>query len=88
VDHPTVALAVAAGVLLAAAGYALACWVWPFGTCGACHGTAERVTWLLSRTVPCGRCAGTGQRLRVGRRAYTFLRRAHDRAAAADRRAR
>lgn len=85
-DQPTVALAAVAGALLAAAGYALACWAWPFGVCGGCRGTTERVTWLLSRTVPCRRCRGTGRRLRVGRRVYNHLRGARDRAAAAGRR--
>ena len=51
-------------VLVLAAGYALVCWLAPFGPCGRCHGH-DRL---------CRRCDGTGLRVRAGRRLHTYLR--------------
>jgi hypothetical protein len=48
--------------------YALACWLTPFGACARCHGH-DRL---------CRFCDGTGLRVRLGRRAWTYLRRLHD----------
>jgi hypothetical protein len=47
--------------------YALACWLAPFGACARCHG----------RDPLCPLCDGTGRRVRLGRRAWTYLRRLH-----------
>ncbi len=60
----------AAALLLTVAvlAYAAACWL-PFGVCARCHGTSR---W-------CRRCDGTGRRVRVGRRAWTYLRSLYDR---------
>jgi hypothetical protein len=58
---------VLAGLALAVP-YALACWLAPFGTCARCHG----------RDRLCRACDGTGRRVRLGRRAWTYLRRLHD----------
>jgi hypothetical protein len=60
-------LASLAGLALAAP-YALACWLAPFGACGRCH----------TRDPLCRSCDGTGRRVRLGRRAWTYLRQLHD----------
>jgi hypothetical protein len=54
--------------LAVAVPYALACWLTPFGACARCHGH-DRL---------CRFCDGTGLRVRLGRRAWTYLRRLHD----------
>ena len=61
-------LLLVAGLAAAAVPYALACWLAPFGTCNRCHGH-DRL---------CRACDGTGRRVRLGRRAWTYLRRLHD----------
>jgi hypothetical protein len=49
---------------LVLAGYALACALAPFGSCRGCH-----------RGDPlCRACNGTGRRVRLGRRLWTYLR--------------
>jgi hypothetical protein len=52
----------------ALAGYALACWLAPFGACARCH----------HRDPLCRFCDGTGRRVRAGRRAWTYLTRLHE----------
>jgi hypothetical protein len=53
--------------LAAAACYAAVCAVAPFGPCRGGH------------TDPlCRACDGTGRRVRLGRRAWTYLRQLHD----------
>jgi hypothetical protein len=49
---------------LALAGYALACVLAPFGPCRCCHHTDPH----------CRACDGTGRRVRLGRRLWTYLR--------------
>jgi hypothetical protein len=77
--------------LAAAAGYALLCWLSPFGACRACDGTGNHVSWWDRRQArtnphhrprrrirkPCKRCKGTGARLRIGRRIHNTARRIH-----------
>jgi hypothetical protein len=58
-----------------AAGYALLCWVRPFGRCRVCSRTGVRLTLILRRFRSCWWCKGAGLRLRVGRRAYNYLAR-------------
>jgi hypothetical protein len=61
-------IALAGLVAVAAAlAYALACAAAPFGPC-RCHG----------HDTLCRRCDGTGHRVRVGRRLWTYLRRLYD----------
>ncbi len=61
------------------AGDLLACWIWPFGTCRACHGTGKRRS-PSGRAFPaCRRCDGDGARLRVGRHLINYLRAEYDR---------
>jgi hypothetical protein len=59
---PLPLLGVLAGLALAA--YTLACWLAPFGPCGRCGHTDPL----------CRACDGTGRRVRLGRRAWTYLR--------------
>jgi hypothetical protein len=61
------------GLLLAtaltlAARYALACWLAPFSPCRRCH----------ARDLLCRACDGTGRRVRLGRRVWTYLRHLYD----------
>lgn len=57
--------------------YAGACASHPFRRCRRCqgHGRTRTPTGRTSR--PCRRCRGTGWRLRLGRRAYTWWTRTH-----------
>jgi hypothetical protein len=57
-----------AAALVLAARYALACWLAPFGPCSRCH----------ARDPLCRACDGTGRRVRLGRRVWTYLRRLYD----------
>jgi len=56
-------------------GYAVACAVAPWGRCRRCHGICRRTTrrGTLTRAW-CRRCNGTGRRVRVGRRLWTWIR--------------
>jgi hypothetical protein len=54
--------------LTLAAPYALVCWLAPFGVCGRCHHTHPL----------CPACDGTGRRVRLGRRVWTYLRHLYD----------
>jgi len=59
-------------VLLVAAGYATACWWWPFMACTHCDGGKIRSpsgkAWRR-----CRRCKGSGARIRTGRRIFNWL---------------
>ncbi|MDN5855978.1 MAG: hypothetical protein L0K86_24690 [Actinomycetia bacterium] len=57
-----------------AAGYLLACAVWPYTACGRCRGTGKRRSPTGRAWRPCRPCRGTGRRVRAGRRAYELLR--------------
>ncbi|WTW96859.1 hypothetical protein OG216_27415 [Streptomycetaceae bacterium NBC_01309] len=77
--------------LAVAAGYALLCWVSPYGACRACDGTGNHISWHERRAArngtatkpkrrirkPCKRCKGSGARLRIGRRLHNSGRRLH-----------
>lgn len=51
--------------------YTVACVVTPFGRCRHCTGRRNR---LDRRHRDCRWCDGTGRRVRIGRRLYTYLR--------------
>jgi hypothetical protein len=68
VDHPILLASLATLPLLAA--YALACALAPFGGCARCHAGDPF----------CRACDGTGRRVRLGRRVWTYLRALHDHA--------
>ncbi len=60
--------------LLWTAGYIAACAVWPFTSCRRCHGAAKLRSPSGRAWRPCPRCAGTGTKLRAGRRAWAATR--------------
>lgn len=55
-----------------AAAYVLWALVRPFGRCVVCRGTGTRPTLVLRRGVYCRRCDGTGRRVRIVRRVWTW----------------
>ena len=59
-------------------GYALGCWLWPFGACRKCHGSGKRRSPFGKAFGLCRRCGGDGRRLRIGRRIINGLRELHD----------
>ena len=61
-------LLLALATLAVATAYALVCALTPFGTCTRCRHTDPL----------CRACDGTGRRVRLGRRAWTYLRALHD----------
>ncbi len=48
--------------------YAIACLVWPFGSCWRCGGDGKIRSPKGRHWRRCKRCKGTGARLRIGRR--------------------
>lgn len=66
-------LYLALAALLWVAGYAIACYIWPFGACLKCKGTGRRKSPSGRYFRPCPRCKGTGRRLRTGRRVFNAL---------------
>lgn len=55
-------------------GYLIACWIWPYGNCRACHGTGKRRSPTGRKFRHCRRCDGGGARLRIGRYLINWLR--------------
>ncbi|WP_327008112.1 hypothetical protein OHA72_13055 [Dactylosporangium sp. NBC_01737] len=54
--------------------YLLACAVFPFGACRRCKGDGKLRNPFSRRMFRlCPRCDGTGRRVRIGRRIYTYL---------------
>ncbi|MEV7621881.1 hypothetical protein [Actinoplanes sp. NPDC089786] len=68
----------ALALLLITLGYALGCWLWPFGVCRRCKGSGKRRSPFGRAFGLCRRCGGDGRRLRVGRRIINSLRELHD----------
>ena len=58
---------------VAFAGYALACWIWPFANCVVCSGSGKRRSPTGRAWRACGRCQGSGSRLRTGRAVWNVL---------------
>ncbi|GLY33555.1 hypothetical protein [Kineosporia sp. NBRC 101731] len=73
----------AALVTLAALGYAtyylLACATFPFAACRRCHGSGKHHNPFGAGHRLCRHCAGTGRRVRLGRRIYEYFSREHRR---------
>ncbi|MEW2357897.1 hypothetical protein [Spirillospora sp. NPDC029432] len=59
--------------LLALAGYAIACALWPFRACTRCDGTGKFRSPSGRAWRYCGRCSGKGAQLRLGRRIWNGL---------------
>lgn len=56
-------------------GYAVSCWLWPFGACRRCKGTGKNRSPFTRKFFGlCRRCDGTGRALRIGRRFANHLR--------------
>lgn len=64
---------------IAAAGYAVACWIWPFANCPRCHGSGKHRSPSGRAFRRCRRCKGTGARLRTGRRVANYFQGKRDR---------
>lgn len=60
--------------------YALACWWFPLRRCFCCKGVGRHFTASRKHHRRCRWCAGTGGRVRAGRRVYDFLHRHRGRA--------
>lgn len=59
--------------------YVAACVVWPFAACRKCEGDGKFRSPSGRSWRRCRRCKGTGERVRVGRRLWTWLAaRKHD----------
>jgi len=69
-SFPTGTVLILAAVALA--GYVLACWLWPFAAHGRCNGTGKRRSPSGKAWRPCRGCGGSGRKVRLGRRAWTF----------------
>lgn len=54
-------------------GYAIACRVWPFADCRKCEGKGRFRSPSGKAWRRCRRCKGSGERVRVGRRLWTWL---------------
>lgn len=66
--------------LVYAAGYAVACRVWPYTSCRRCKGGGRKRSPSGRHWRPCGRCKGSGTRVRTGRKVWSFLAGQKDRA--------
>jgi DnaJ-class molecular chaperone len=53
-----------------AAGYLIACAVWPYTNCASCDGSAKKHSPTGRAFRVCGRCEGSGRRVRLGRRIH------------------
>ena len=71
-----VTLALLASLTLAgyAAWYLIKCYAVPFGPCRRCNGAGEQRGRIIRLQRECHRCAGTGRRVRIGRRLIEHLR--------------
>jgi DnaJ-class molecular chaperone len=66
----------APAVVVVTAGYVVACTVAPWGHCRKCHGLGRKTNRSGKVTRAwCRRCNGTGLRVRVGRRIWTWINR-------------
>lgn len=63
-----VAAAVVGGLV-----YGVECWWWPFAACGKCGGAGRFRSPSGRAWRRCRRCKGSGERVRVGRKLWTWL---------------
>lgn len=64
-------------VIIAVAFYLLTCAIWPFGKCRRCKGLGKLKSPFGSAFRHCGRCQGSGLRVRLGRHFINHLRATH-----------
>ncbi|WP_088289835.1 hypothetical protein [Kineosporia sp. A_224] len=62
-------------LLLWAAGYLIACTLFPFAACRNCQGSGKFRSPSGRAWRNCRRCKGTGRRIRLGRRIWAKARR-------------
>lgn len=69
----------AAAAVIGLAWYAVHCRFWPFAACRKCDGAGKFRSSTGRSWRRCGRCKGSGERVRFGRRLWTWLAaRKHD----------
>jgi hypothetical protein len=61
-------------------GYAVHCWWLPFAACWKCDGAGRFRSASGRSWRRCRRCKGSGERVRFGRRVWTWLRGVKDKA--------
>lgn len=71
------AATVALIVTIAAALYLLGCLIWPFGKCRRCKGAGKSKSPFGRAYRHCGRCQGSGLRIRLGRHVINHIRAVH-----------
>ncbi|MEU4390597.1 hypothetical protein [Kribbella sp. NPDC023855] len=64
-------------VTVCIAFYLLTCAVWPFGKCRRCKGAGKFKSPFGSSYRHCGKCEGSGLRVRFGRKVISYYRRTH-----------
>jgi len=74
--HTAGQVATVALIVTAVAGfYLMTCAVWPFGKCRRCKGVGKFKSPFGSAFRHCGRCDGSGLRVRFGRKVISYYRR-------------
>ena len=58
--------------LVVLVGYVVVCAVWPFANCRRCGGEGKFLSPFGGSWRRCKRCSGSGERVRVGRRLWTW----------------
>jgi hypothetical protein len=64
-------------VTIAVALYLLGCLIWPFGKCRRCKGAGKFKSPFGNAYRHCGRCDGSGLRIRIGRHVINHIRATH-----------
>ncbi|GAB3811046.1 hypothetical protein [Kribbella italica] len=54
--------------------YLLTCLIWPFGRCRRCSGAGKFKAPIGKAYRHCGRCNGSGMRVRIGRHVINYIR--------------
>ena len=71
------AATVALIVTIAVALYLLGCLIWPFGKCRRCKGVGKFKSPFGRAYRHCGKCDGSGLRIRLGRHVINHIRAVH-----------
>lgn len=61
------------GALAFAAGYAFACWFWPWTSCRRCDGKGKFRSPSGKNWRKCPRCKGSAAKVRLGRRVWDYF---------------
>jgi hypothetical protein len=64
-------------VTIALGLYLLGCLIWPFGKCRRCKGAGKFKSPFGRAYRYCGRCQGSGLRIRIGRHVINHIRAVH-----------